>query len=62
MVDERQVALTKALMTHFEAIGVSRRQFFKLLAKYGGGAGVAALIAACGGAEEGTETPAAPAA
>lgn len=61
MVDERQVTLTKALMTHFEAIGVSRRQFFKLLAKYGGGASVAALIAACGGAEEGTETPAAPA-
>jgi len=52
MIDERQVALTKALMSHFEAMGVSRRHFLKLLGTFGGGASVAALIAACGGGEE----------
>jgi peptide/nickel transport system substrate-binding protein len=48
MIDNRQVALTKQLMAHFEAHGVSRRQFLRLLAAVGGGASLATLIAACG--------------
>ncbi|MEZ4571328.1 MAG: hypothetical protein R2849_13580 [Thermomicrobiales bacterium] len=35
MVDERQVSLTKALMAHFESLGVSRTSLSKLLATAG---------------------------
>ena len=52
MLDERQITLTKALMAHFEALGVSRRQFLKLLATAGAGASLSALIAACGGDDD----------
>jgi peptide/nickel transport system substrate-binding protein len=52
MVDERQVALTKGLMAHFESLGVSRRHFLKLLATAGAGASLSALIAACGGDDD----------
>jgi peptide/nickel transport system substrate-binding protein len=57
-LDDRQVALTKGLMAHFEALGVSRRDFLKLLGVAGGGTLLPALLAACGGDDE-TPTPAA---
>lgn len=53
MIDDRQVALTKALMAHYEAIGVSRRHFVKLMGAVGGGVGLSALLAACGGSDSG---------
>ena len=52
MLDERQITLTKSLMAHFEAMGMSRRNFLKLLAAAGGGASLSALIAACGGDDD----------
>jgi peptide/nickel transport system substrate-binding protein len=51
-VDDRQVALTESLIAHFEAMGVSRRHFLKLLAVAGGGAALSSLIAACGGDDD----------
>ncbi|RIK43537.1 MAG: ABC transporter substrate-binding protein [Chloroflexi bacterium] len=51
-VDEKQIALTRSLMAHFEAHGVSRRNFLKLLATAGGGAALSSLIAACGGDDD----------
>ncbi|MEZ4522437.1 MAG: ABC transporter substrate-binding protein [Thermomicrobiales bacterium] len=56
MVDERQVSLTKALMAHFESLGVSRRHFLKLLATAGAGASLSALIVACGGDDDDDDT------
>jgi peptide/nickel transport system substrate-binding protein len=47
-VDDKQIALTESLVAHFEAIGVSRRRFLKMLGVAGGGAALSSLIAACG--------------
>lgn len=52
--DDKQIALTRSLMAHFEAIGVSRRHFLKLLAAASGGTAVASLLAACGGDDDDT--------
>ena len=60
-VDEKQVNLTKQLMNYFEARGVNRRDFVKLLGVAGGGLMLTPLIAACGsGDNSGDQSATAP--
>ena len=54
--DNKQIALTESLIAHFEAMGISRRRFLKMLAAAGSGAALSSLIAACGGDEGGSTT------
>lgn len=49
--DDKQVALTKQLMGYFEAQGMSRRRFVKLLGAAGSGMMLSSLLVACGGDE-----------
>lgn len=48
MSNEREIALTKRMMSLFEDQGMGRRQFLKTLSVVGGGLSVTALLAACG--------------